>query len=293
MSRRNANAIGPRRSQFAKKSLGQNFLVDVVAIAKIAGSIPMATPLLLEIGPGRGALSVELFPRAEKFCVLEKDDLFAKNIGETIFVHGSRAHTVFHADALAFDWERIWTESGSAAEVPLSVCANLPYNVATEIFFRLLKLRARIPLMVLMFQKEVAQRVAACPGTRDTGVLSVAAQNYYEVKLQQILKPGAFRPSPKVESAVLEFHRRAQPVIDFATQEEFERFLNLVRACFAHRRKTLENSLSMEAGKLGWITEPSKISLQKRLARLAIEGTRRAETLTIEEFARLYTGLQD
>ena len=151
MSRRNANAIGPRRSQFAKKSLGQNFLVDVVAIAKIAGSIPMATPLLLEIGPGRGALSVELFPRAEKFCVLEKDDLFAKNIGETIFVHGSRAHTVFHADALAFDWERIWTESGSAAEVPLSVCANLPYNVATEIFFRLLKLRARIPLMVLMF----------------------------------------------------------------------------------------------------------------------------------------------
>lgn len=291
MSRRNSNAVGPSKSKFAKKSLGQNFLVDKAAIARITGAIPHGTPLLLEIGPGRGALSTELFPRAEKYCALEKDDVFAKNIGETLFVHGSRAHFVFHADALEFDWERLWNETGSAG-TPLSVCANLPYNVATEIFFRLLALRDRIPLMVLMFQKEVAVRIAARPGTRDSGVLSVAAQNFYDVKVQQILKPGAFRPSPKVDSAVLEFRRRASPVIPFATQAEFERFLSLVRACFAHRRKTLENSLALEAGKLGWITEPSKISLQKNLAALGIEGQRRAETLTIEEFGKLYAGLQ-
>jgi 16S rRNA (adenine1518-N6/adenine1519-N6)-dimethyltransferase len=292
MSRRNSN-VGERKPQFAKKSLGQNFLVDKAAIAKIAGAVPMGTPLLLEIGPGRGALSTELFPRAEKYLALEKDDLFAKEIGETVFVHGSRAHTVFHADALDFDWERLWTESDSAPGTQLSVCANLPYNVATEIFFRLLKLRARIPLMVLMFQKEVAIRISARPGTRESGVLSVAAQNYYDVKVQQILKPGSFRPSPKVDSAVLEFRRLSKPVKDFATQEEFERFLGLVRACFAHRRKTLENSLTLEAGKMGWITEPSKVSLQKRLASLHIEGSRRAETLSIEEFIRLYDGLQD
>ncbi len=289
MSRKNSNVGGIRKTQgrpvFAKKSLGQNFLVDKAAIRKIASAIPSGTPLLLEIGPGRGALSIELFPKAEKFCALEKDDIFAKEIAETIYVHGSRNHFVFHADALEFDWERIWLES-SAPGTQLSVCANLPYNVATEIFFRLLKMRERIPLMVLMFQKEVAQRIAAREGSRDSGVLSVAAQNFFEVKLQQILKPGAFRPSPKVESAVLEFRRREKPLISFATNEDFNAFLNLVRAAFAHRRKTLLNSLAME---LGHIT---KLALEARLNELGIDPIRRAETLTIEEFGRLYEGVK-
>jgi 16S rRNA (adenine1518-N6/adenine1519-N6)-dimethyltransferase len=263
--------------------------VDKNAIARIAGAVPTGTPLLLEIGPGRGALSIELFPRAGKLCLLEKDDLFAKNIGETLFVHGSRSHFVFHADALEFDWERLWTESASPADTPLSVCANLPYNVATEIFFRLLALRDRIPVMVLMFQKEVAQRIAAKPGTRDSGVLSVAAQNFYDVKLQQVLKPGAFRPSPKVDSAVLEFRRLEKPALPFS-HEEFPKFLDLVRACFAHRRKTLDNSLSMEAGKIGW--SQGREALKARLAESGIDGGRRAETLKIEEFGKLYEALK-
>jgi len=278
---------------FAKKSLGQNFLVDRAAIARIAGAVPSGIPLLLEIGPGRGALSTELFPKAERFCALEKDDIFAKEIGETLFVHGSRAHHVFHTDALEFDWERLWTETGAAPMAPLSVCANLPYNVATEIFFRLLALRDRIPLMVLMFQKEVGERFAARPGSRNSGVLSVAAQNFYEVKVQQLLKPGAFRPSPKVDSAVLEFHRLPSPVVAFAGEEEFQRFLSLVRAAFAHRRKTLENSLAMEIGKISWAGGQalSKAVLKERLGALGIDGGRRAETLTIEEFGRLYRSL--
>jgi 16S rRNA (adenine1518-N6/adenine1519-N6)-dimethyltransferase len=283
--------MSERKPQFAKKSLGQNFLVDKVAITKIANAVPRGIPLLLEIGPGRGALSTELFPHAEKFCVLEKDDLFAKEIGETLFVHGSRQHFVLHADALEFDWEKLWTESASPPGTQLTVCANLPYNVATEIFFRLLRLRDRIPQMVLMFQKEVAERIAAKPGTRNSGVLSVAAQNYYEVRIQQILKPGSFRPSPKVDSAVLEFHRRERPLVAFSSQEEFERFLNLVRAAFAHRRKTLENSLGMEVGKLSWLNVSSKAGVQEKLKALSIEGIRRAETLTIEEFGKLYFGM--
>ncbi|HEY8280041.1 MAG TPA: 16S rRNA (adenine(1518)-N(6)/adenine(1519)-N(6))-dimethyltransferase RsmA [Bdellovibrionota bacterium] len=270
---------------FAKKSLGQNFLIDKGAIAKIVQAVPPSTPLLLEIGPGRGALSSELFQKAERFCVLEKDDVFAKNIGETLFVHGSRAHTVFHSDALEFDWERIWTESGVPIGTQLSVCANLPYNVATEIFFRLLALRDRIPLMVLMFQKEVAERIAAKPGTRDSGTLSVAAQNFYSVRIQQTLKPGAFRPSPKVDSAVLEFKRLEQPIVPFASEEAFSAFMKHVRAAFAHRRKTLLNSLSMELGHI------SKAELEKRLASVGIEGIRRAETLTIAEFGKLHSVL--
>lgn len=279
--------VPARKPQFAKKSLGQNFLVDKNAIAKIVGAIPMETPLLLEIGPGRGALSCELFPRASRFCVLEKDDLFAREIGETLFVHGSRAHTVFHADALEFSWDRLWSESGAGLDTPLAVCANLPYNVATEIFFRLLALRDRIPLMVLMFQKEVALRIAARPGTRDSGVLSVAAQNFYDVRVQQILKPGAFRPSPKVDSAVLELRRLPAPVLPFGL-EEFPRFLDVVRACFAHRRKTIENSLALESGKLGW--PGGKEFVRSRLAAAGIDGIRRAETLSIEEFGKLYRG---
>lgn len=273
---------------FAKKSLGQNFLVDKAAITRIAESVPEGTPLLLEIGPGRGALSTELIPRAEKICVLEKDDIFAKEISETLFVHGSRNHTVFHADALEFDWERLWTESGSAPSTQLTVCANLPYNVATEIFFRLLAMRDRIPRMVLMFQKEVAERISAIPGSRDTGVISVAAQNFYEVKIQQILKPGAFRPSPKVDSAVVEFQRRAQPVVQLGSPEEFKPFLDLARAAFAHRRKTLENSLSMEMGKLAWSKVQSKVDVHSTLEKIGIDGKRRAENLTIEEFGQLY-----
>lgn len=297
MSRKNSN-VGMRggrgtgggrktqgRAVFAKKSLGQNFLIDKKAITKIAEGIPMGTPLLLEIGPGRGALSTELFPRAEKFCVLEKDDLFAKEIAETLFVHGSRSHFVFHADALEFDWERIWAESGSEPSTQLSVAANLPYNVATEIFFRLLRLRERIPVMVLMFQKEVAERIAAKEGSRDSGVLSVAAQVFYDVKVQQILKPGAFRPSPKVDSAVLEFRRREKPLLDFSSHEEFEDFLELVRAGFSMRRKTLLNGLAMK------LSHIPKARMEGILRELGIDPIRRAETLTIAEFGKLFKAL--
>lgn len=280
-----------REPKFAKKSLGQNFLVDKGAIAKIVESVPEGSPLLLEIGPGRGALSTELFRRAEKFCVLEKDDLFAEKIAGTLFIHGSRNHFVFHADALEFEWERIWKESDSAPSTPLFVAANLPYNVATEILFRLLRMQERIPGMTLMFQKEVGQRIAAKPRTKEYGAISVAAQLFYDVKVQQILKPGAFRPSPKVDSIVLEFDRLPQPRLTLGSPERVAQFADLVRACFSHRRKTLENSLSMELGKIKWAHIAGKADLQERLRRVGIEGIRRAETLEIEEFGKLFFDL--
>lgn len=278
------------KERFAKKALGQNFLVDKGAISKIAGAIPERTPLLLEIGPGRGALTTELFARAEKFAVLEKDDLFAEKIGGTLFIHGSRNHHVFHGDALEFDWERIWQETETPAETPLAVASNLPYNVATEILFRLLDLQARIPLMVLMFQKEMGVRIAARSGTRDYGIVSVAAQNFYEIKVQQILKPGAFRPSPKVDSAVLEFRLRSEPLVKLEPAR-LKEFVALVKAAFSHRRKTLENSLSLELHRLKFLKEPSRKSLQAALASAGIEGIRRAETLSVQEFGALYRAL--
>lgn len=275
------------KKPFAKKSLGQNFLVDKNAIHKIAAAIPTNTPLLLEIGPGRGALSTELFAKAQTFCLLEKDDLFAKNIGETLFVHGSRQHFVFHEDALEFDWEQLWQQSQSPIDTPLVVASNLPYNVATEILFRLLAMQERIPLMVLMFQKEVALRIAAACGKKEYGSISVLVQNLYEVRLQQILKPGAFRPSPKVDSAVLEFHRRAKPLVSFTTEADRLQFRALVRAAFAHRRKTLENSLRMDGTKL----LPEGTPWGELLTSVGIDPKRRAETVSIQEFGALWKAL--
>ncbi|MGE3261824.1 MAG: 16S rRNA (adenine(1518)-N(6)/adenine(1519)-N(6))-dimethyltransferase RsmA [Bacteriovoracia bacterium] len=281
---------GPQKEQFAKKSLGQNFLVDANAIKKIVEAVPENTPLLLEIGPGRGALSTELYKRAQKFSLLEKDDLFAEKIEGTLFIHGSRAHRVFHADALDFDWLRLWVDNGLPLTTPLTVAANLPYNVATEILFRLVGLQEKIPLMVLMFQKEVGQRIAAQPGGKEYGAISVAVQLFYDVKIQQILKPGAFRPSPKVDSIVLEFHRRAQPRLALSKDEK-DRFLAMVRACFAHRRKTVENSLSMDMAKLWWLKGIAKANLQEILKSVGIDGMRRAETISIEEFGKLFAAL--
>lgn len=281
----------PHRERFAKKALGQNFLVDKGAITKIVEAIPMDTPLLLEIGPGRGALSTELFPRAQKFCLLEKDDIFAEKIAGTLFIHGSRNHFAFHADALDFDWNRLWTESESPPSTPMVVAANLPYNVATEILFRLLGMVSRIPLMVLMFQKEVGLRIAAEPGGRAYGIVSVLAQNLYEVKLQQILRPGAFRPSPKVDSCVLELHRRPQAQVAL-TEEERLQFAILVKCAFAHRRKTVENSLSLEIHRLHWLGgDRSRKQLQEALAAASIDGQRRAETISVTEFGALFRAL--
>lgn len=283
--------MNSKKSPFAKKSLGQNFLIDKAAIARIAESIPEETPLLLEIGPGRGALSVELWKRAKVFCVLEKDDRFAEQIGATLFVHGSRNHHVFHADALEFEWDRLWRDTNQPPETPLTVAANLPYNVATEILFRLLSMHERIPRMTLMFQKEVAERIAARKGTKAYGGISVLAQNVYEVRVQQILKPGAFRPSPKVDSAVLEFVRRPSPQVSLANRRDKESFSLLVKAAFAHRRKTLENSLSLESGKLPWKSQ-GKAAVQAFLRESGIEGSRRAETLSVEEYGKLFERLR-
>lgn len=279
---RNARRNAEKREKFAKKSLGQNFLVDKTAIAKIVDSIPQPCAALLEIGPGRGALTTELFPRAEKFFALEKDDLFAEKIPGTLFIHGSRNHEVFHADALEFDFEKIFALL--PPDKQLMVASNLPYNVATEILFRLLGLWPRIPFMALMFQKEVGQRIAAPAGGKNYGGISVLVQNFYAVKIQQILKPGAFRPSPKVDSIVLEFHRLSAPQVTFSSPEEFAYFRSLVRASFSHRRKTLSNSLSMELNQMGW----AKVDSATALARAGIDGKRRAETLSVVEFGKLY-----
>lgn len=270
----------------AKKSLGQNFLVDENALDKIAGFLPERVPLLLEIGPGRGALTQRLAVRAEKLCLLEKDEALLAGTRTRLLCEGKPPAATWEADALEFDYGRVWADSGSPPETELVVAANLPYNVATEILFRLIEHRERIPLMVLMFQKEVAERIAASPGGRDFGTISVLIQNFYETKEVLRLKPGAFRPRPKVDSSVVVFRRRERPVLDIGP-EAWPRFRDFIRNVFRYRRKTLENSLKM----LGYGGSHGKNSLTDALRDAGIDGQRRAETLSIPEFGALFRGL--
>ncbi len=282
----------PRKEPFAKKALGQNFLQDRSAVEHIAGLVPEGAPLVLEIGPGRGALTHDLARRAKTFCLLEKDDALFPVISGMIKGTNHPSFFPFHGDALEFDFESLWREPGLSAEVPLVVAANLPYNVASQILFRLLDLHRRIPRMVLMFQKEVGQRLAAEPNSKQYGNLTVAAQNNYHVNVELVLKPGAFRPSPQVDSVVMLFERRDRALACSGGPAELARFHRLAQACFQHRRKTIENSLLIEGARLPFPGLTAREGVNKALLAAGIDPRTRAETLPPERFGALLAVLE-
>ena len=265
----------------AKRSLGQNFLRSKKAIEKIVQEVPYFTELLLEIGPGHGALTRELAPRANKFFILEKDTHLAKKLSLAL---GEKKNLwVEEGDALTFDYDRIFKKTNSSS--PLSIVSNLPYNVATEILFRLLEYKDRISQMVLMFQKEVGERIQAFPGSKKCGAISVFCQNFFTTKILTHLVPEDFDPSPKVESSVLVFQKREKPILSFS-EDEYKVFCSFVHLGFSHRRKTLENSL-----KLGSISFSDFRAIKKAgliLTEAGIEASRRAETLSITEWGELF-----
>lgn len=276
----------------AKKSLGQNFLVDQRAIQAIIDEVPRGSPFLLEIGPGRGALSVALSERVGRIGFLEKDEELLALLRETM--EGADRPVFWEADALEFDYQKIWQEFGDDAQ--LVVAANLPYNVATEILFRLLDHSTRIPRMALMFQKEVAERIAAKHGTKKFGAISVFVQNFYETETVVRLKPESFRPRPKVDSAVVRFTRRPKPLLGLEG-DDWLAFKSLVQSLFRFRRKTLENSLRFalpalsQSAAIGARMKVWNENLSNCFEAAGIVGSRRAETLSIEEWGRLFAVL--
>lgn len=265
MSSGNKVLPGPRRR------FGQNFLTDPGYASRIVGLASLASSdTVVEIGPGRGAITRLLAERSCTVFALEIDrDLFcrlAEEFGDAGNVN------IINADALDYDF-------GSLAARPdgsLKVIANLPYNVATPILFRLLEFRKLIDRMVLMFQKEVAERIVASPGGRDYGALSIFPQLYADIRMALTLPPGAFWPVPRVSSAVLVFDMLKEP--RFEVQDEAA-LKNLVKAAFSQRRKKISNSLK------GFLK--NHVELKDVLSRADIDPSRRAETVTMEEFCRL------
>ncbi len=251
-----------------RKRLGQNFLVDpnmVRKILKVAALRPQ--DVVFEIGPGRGALTQLLCERVSKVIAVELDLQLFNYLAQ---IRGQdNVLELHHGDALEFPCDTL--PRGTV------VIANLPYYVSTPLLFRLLQERGRIDRMVLMLQREVAERIIARPGSRDYGVLSVVSQYYTKPRKAFVVPASCFRPVPRVDSAVLCLARLSeQQIVDARFDQAF---LKVVRSAFAHRRKTLLNSCREE----GW-EEPL---IQRALERIHIDPRRRAETLTVREFIAL------
>lgn len=244
----------------SRQRLGQHFLASTSALDRIArAACPEREPLVIEIGPGRGALTERLSHRAERLIAIEVDAALAEHLRAKFRDNSSL--TVIHADALDADLAH-W---GTAV-----IAGNLPYYAATPIIEK--ALAGPFHRAVFLVQKEVAARLTAVPGSRNYGYLSIRTQLFADIEALFDVPPSAFRPPPKVDSTVVHLlpHNRAA---DLRISDP-ARFLTFVGQCFRQKRKTLRNNLTGLFGK-------------EALARLP-EAGQRAEALTIVQFADLY-----
>lgn len=276
------NEILKRYQLEAKKSLGQNFLMEPQVLADMVatGEIDQETNVI-EIGPGIGALTEVLAQEAKEVLAFELDQrllpVLANELADYDNIH------VRHADILEVDIKATVSQYFPADE-RLLVVANLPYYITTPIIFKLLESGLRFDGFVLMMQKEVAERLTASPNSKAYGSLTIAIDYYCEAEIAFTVPRTVFKPRPNVDSAILYLKRR--PEAKLSVQDE-DFFFRLVRASFKQRRKTLWNNLRQFFGK-----DPQVLSrVEEALDQAGIDPKRRAETLTIEEFARLSDAL--
>jgi len=252
-----------------RRALGQHFLRDpAIARAIVDVVAPTASDRVVEIGPGEGALTGELARRAGHVVAIEVDHELAARVRARF-----PGVEVVEADARTWDYATLEAAPGGR----VLVVGNLPYSVSKPIVMSLVTARAAVDEMALMLQREVAERLAASPGNKTYGSLSVFTQLACEVRIALRVPPGAFRPPPKVESAVVHLVVQRAPRVRI---EDEHRFHVVVRAAFAHRRKTLGNAL---ARTLGLPVERVRAAAEAA----DIDPGRRAETLDLAEFARL------
>lgn len=263
----------------AKKSLGQNFLVDQSVLERIVAAVaPADGDRVLEIGPGQGALTGCLVNRVGRLVAVELDKRLLKPLAAA---YGALPHvSIVEGDILKVDLPRLLQEFGPGT---WKVAANLPYNISSQVLFLFLETPTLFNRLVLMLQKEVGDRLVARPGTKEYGILSVFCALHFDVVREFLVKPGSFRPIPKVDSVVLRFTPLPAPRCDVGDEAFFRR---VVKAAFGQRRKTLWNCL-----KVAEVAADDE-TLREVLAECGIDPGRRGETLDLEEFARLSRALQ-
>lgn len=280
--RRSISSERPR----AKPKFGQHFLTSpdwARRIVDALGNVSQST--VLEIGPGRGILTSLLVPAARRVIAVEIDRVLAAQLRLQFGM--ARNVEILEADILAIDFDSLFGPKPGLGRPgieikpdPAKVVGNLPYYITSEILLRLFEYAKYFETIVIMVQREVADRIAAEPGGRDYGLLSATAQLYARVENLFTLPPGAFAPPPKVHSTVLRLTiEPRQQELDVAG----DGFIDFLRASFAQKRKTLWNNLKIK------YDEPR---LKRALAEAHVKPTDRAETLSLEQSAAIYRGLR-
>ena len=249
------------------KKLGQNFLIKRGIVDEIvkAADLQEGEPVL-EIGPGIGTLTQGLAQSGANVTAIELDTRLLEVLDTTLAQYSNV--TIVHGDVLKLDVPSIMNNES------FKVVANLPYYITTPIIMSLLESRLPIERLVVMVQKEVALRMVAKPGTKDYGALSVAVQYYTEPDIVLDVPPKSFLPAPAVTSSVIRCVLRDKPPVDVVDEKLFFR---VVKAGFAQRRKTFANTMKT--------TGLSKDRIEELLAKANIDGQRRGETFTLQEFA--------
>ncbi len=263
-------ALLERHDARAKRSLGQNFLIDEGILNRIADIASEGARTVIEIGPGPGTLTAALLERGVEVIAIEKDRAMIGILRESLAAHPHLR--VIESDVLAVAFGELDPDRPHVA-------GNIPYNISAPLLLELRRQRRAIGPTTLMLQKEVADRIASPPGQKSYGSLSVMLQSFADIERLIRVPPGAFSPAPKVDSTVVRMRWLEHPRAPIEDEAHFER---VVRAAFAQRRKMLRNSLrtGFDAASVERAGEEAQIALD-----------RRAETLTLAEFAALAAAL--
>ena len=275
-----------RRPQ-TKPKMGQHFLASEDLAERVVDTLgDLSQSTLLEIGPGRGIMTSLLARRARRLIAVELDRVLAAQLRLKFGM--ARNVEIIEADVLAIDFDSLFGPKPGLSQPgielrpqPVKVVGNLPYYITSDILLRLFEFSKYIDSIVIMVQREVADRIAADPGGRDYGMLSATAQLYGRVEKLFTLPPGAFVPPPKVHSTVLRLTIDPQ-------QEKLgvagDGFIDFLRLSFGQKRKTLWNNLKAKY---------EGAELKRALAEAKVKATARAETLSLEESAAIYRALRD
>lgn len=268
-----------------RKSLGQNFLVEPKFIDKIVDAAGLnEDEIVVEIGPGIGALTQSMAGQAGQVVAVEIDQKLIPILQEILAPYQNIK--VVNHDALKVDFNAITNDLPDRGKFKpeYKIVANLPYYITTPVIMRVLEGDFNFSSMVLMVQKEVAERMMASPGTKDYGALSIGVQYHCEPQIVTIVPKTVFMPRPEVESAVIKLVKRTEPIVNLIDERLF---FTLVKSAFGQRRKTLLNSLNNSG------IARSKEEWQEALNACDIDPQRRGETLSIQEFAKLSNYLSE
>lgn len=258
------------------KSLGQNFLTSQHVVEKIIeGSQIGPDDLVIEIGPGMGVLTAAAAPQCGKIIAVEIDSHLIPILEETLADYHNTE--VVNQDVLKVDLNRLIEAEKSREWSGIKIIGNLPYYITTPIIMKILEDGVKADSITIMLQKEVADRICAGPGSKTYGAISVAVQYYCTVHAVAAVSKEVFFPKPKVDSAVIRLDIRRKKPVELCSEAVF---FSVIKAGFGQRRKTLLNALTGVCGK-------TKEEISLVLGAVGIESSRRAETLSIEEFASL------